>query len=361
MNATNTAIAEVFDTDKGASSASDRRPLPPRLSVLQARDAYLAENGFDTAGYTAGTFDVEAFGRTYTFTNTADRKWAIPLHDLHHAATGYGTDLVGEAEVGAFELMGGCRTAIVYALNISAVVMGLFVAPVRTLRAFVDSRRARALFRQQDPYGRLLEMPLGDLRDKLGIPREGLAREARRLHDEREVRRSDAMPGAPRQPLWVAAVGAVQGLATLGVASFELVRGRSLEGALLDGAACWLGFATAALGALLAASAPAVRRGSLGGRALFGHAAFGLVVVNVVAAVAFAMAPALAASTSILPLLLLWALARRTSADQVSSSCAGAGRSETKSASSAAPAGRRSWCPSTSSSEVPHPPHVQRP
>ncbi len=29
----------------------------------------------------------------------------IPFNDLHHVATGYGTDVLGEAEIGAWELL----------------------------------------------------------------------------------------------------------------------------------------------------------------------------------------------------------------------------------------------------------------
>jgi hypothetical protein len=34
---------------------------------------------------------------------------ALPPHDLHHVATGFDTTLVGEAEIGAWELASGCR------------------------------------------------------------------------------------------------------------------------------------------------------------------------------------------------------------------------------------------------------------
>ena len=32
----------------------------------------------------------------------------LPWHDLHHVATGYGTGLIGEAEISAYELRAGC-------------------------------------------------------------------------------------------------------------------------------------------------------------------------------------------------------------------------------------------------------------
>lgn len=294
-----------------AAPAAGRRPLPPSLRVEDALASYLDENGFDVGGYTAPTFDVEAFGRTYTYANTRDRKWAIPLHDLHHAATGYGTDLVGEAEIGAWELVAGCRTPIVYALNGVAVLMGLFVAPLRTLRAFRDARGGRALYRIDHDYAALLALPLGELRSRLGIPSGGLARAPRRLHDEAERERSDPLPGAPPVASWAVALAAIHGVATLAVVAFELARGRSLEGVPLDGAGVRvLAAATAALGALLVAGAPSARRGSLGGRALLGIGAVGLVVANGIALAAFgAAAPVVAAA--IAPMLILLAALRR--------------------------------------------------
>jgi hypothetical protein len=173
-------------TTPAALPAEGRRPLPDAAIMRDALGAYLAENGFDTAGYTAPTYEVEVFGRAYTFTNTEDRKRAIPLHDLHHVATGYGTDLVGEAEVGAWELVAGCRAPIVYALNLTAVAIGLVLAPLRVLRAFRDARGARSLYRIDHDYDALLALPVGELRRRLGVRAGGVAREPRRLHDSAE-------------------------------------------------------------------------------------------------------------------------------------------------------------------------------
>jgi ubiquinone biosynthesis protein Coq4 len=170
------------------------------MSTRDALAHYLTENGFDTKAYTEPTFEVEVFGRHYVFKNTPNRQWAIPLHDLHHVATGYGTDLVGEAEIGVWELMGGCRTPIVYALNIVAVLFGVFLAPLRILRAARDARGARALYRLGYTYEDLLALPLGELRRRLGTPAGGAARTPRRLHDDAERKQAAAHPGkfAPR-------------------------------------------------------------------------------------------------------------------------------------------------------------------
>lgn len=159
------------------------RPLPAHLGVRDARDAYLAENGFDTETYTAETVTLMAFGRNWTFPNRPNRQWAIPLHDLHHVATGFGSDLVGEGEIGAWELGAGCRTPVVYALNVAAVVLGLFLAPRRMLEAYRAGLRSLALYRQSASYDALLALDLGTLRTRLGLPPEGLATHPRGLHE----------------------------------------------------------------------------------------------------------------------------------------------------------------------------------
>jgi hypothetical protein len=119
---------------------------------------------------------------TITIPNTKPRQRAIPLHDLHHVATGYGTDLVGEAEIAAWELVGGCTSFIVYWLNGSALLLGLVLSPLRVLRALRHARGQRTLYRDPLPYDELVDMTVGDPRTRLGIPREGQADRAARLH-----------------------------------------------------------------------------------------------------------------------------------------------------------------------------------
>ncbi|MRG93017.1 hypothetical protein [Polyangium spumosum] len=174
---TTTAFDSMHDAAPSPLFPRDR-PLPPTLTVRAARDAYLAENGFTTDEYTAETFSLLILGGRFkvTLPNPPPRRWAIPLHDLHHVATGYGVDLTGEAEIGLWELMGGCETWVVYFLNVSAAMLGVVLAPRRMWKAYEDARTARALYRQGMTLDELLEMPLGDLRERLGIPREGLAK-----------------------------------------------------------------------------------------------------------------------------------------------------------------------------------------
>ena len=156
-------------------------PLPDSISVREARDAYLVENGFTTEEYTKDTFSL-AFLRgkmKLTFPNPPSRKRAIALHDLHHVATGYGADLTGEGEIGVWELMGGCDALSVYFLNGVAALGGCMISPRRMLRAYRDARAARALYRQDPKLDELLSLTLGELRGRLGIPEGGISKTRR--------------------------------------------------------------------------------------------------------------------------------------------------------------------------------------
>jgi hypothetical protein len=150
--------------------------LDGSLGMREARDRYLADNGFTTETYTARYVTVDfVFGSRVTFPNTRDRQRAIPLHDLHHVATGYGTDLAGEGEIGAWELAAGCNTLVLYVLNGTVFLLGLVTHPVRTLRAFRHGMRQRTLYRDAITYDELLGLTVGELRARLGVPASGLA------------------------------------------------------------------------------------------------------------------------------------------------------------------------------------------
>jgi hypothetical protein len=164
-------------------------PLPKDLNVKTARDRYLAENGFSVEGYDAKWTEASFFGLNFSVPNTKHHRWAIMRHDLHHAATGYGTDLVGEAEISAWEIRKGFRGLGLYVGSIvaGAALFGLVIAPRRTLAAFRASAAQPSLFQSTLSYESLMAMNLAQLRDALGVAPDGVAAHPRRLH-----------PNAPR-------------------------------------------------------------------------------------------------------------------------------------------------------------------
>lgn len=146
---------------------------PDDSSVGDARARYFAANGFGADGgyredwvrFKVGPFPV-------VFPNTAGRKAAVPCHDLHHVASGYDTNLAGEAEIGAWEIASGCfHVRAAWVLNMLAVWPVLFYAPGRVYRAFVRGRHSKNLY--DGSYDdALLAKRVGELRAKLGLDAE---------------------------------------------------------------------------------------------------------------------------------------------------------------------------------------------
>ena len=162
------------------------RPLPASWSVEAGRDAYLNENGFTVAEYDKPFAEYPLFGFQLPVPNTQARRRAVRLHDLHHVATGYGTDKIGEGEISAWELRRGMKGLGPYvgAIVISGALLGALLAPRRTWRAFVASgaRNGSSLFPVDIPYETLLELSIAELRRELGIPQAGLASGPREVH-----------------------------------------------------------------------------------------------------------------------------------------------------------------------------------
>jgi hypothetical protein len=123
-------------------------------------------------GYQDRWVPVEVGPLKFAFPNTSARRRAVRFHDLHHVATGYGTDHVGESEIAAFEIGGGCGPhAPAWALNLYGMVLGLGNEPARLLPAFVRGRRSGTLY--HTPWDEsVLDLSVGELRSRLGLDRD---------------------------------------------------------------------------------------------------------------------------------------------------------------------------------------------
>jgi hypothetical protein len=170
--------------------------------VGAALDDYLVSNGFDVKAYAAPTYEVdlaEVTGEVWTFPNKPARQWAVPLHDLHHVLTGYGTDVMGEAEIGAWELVAGCTSLFLWWINASAVGVGLLLSPARVMRAGLKAVGQRSLYRHGVPYASLLRLTVGQLRAQIGMPDAGQADRPPRLH--RRAPKTTEPPRSLPQPV----------------------------------------------------------------------------------------------------------------------------------------------------------------
>lgn len=144
-------------------------------NVGEALDEFLALNGFRRDEYAATTYWIRVFGRKIRLPNPESRRVMVPLHDLHHLATGYDTDLRSEAEIGAWELRAGCTTPMLWIINLLAAIVGMFTVPARTIRAFRAGRQRTTLYRLGRSHEEFLGLRIGELRHMLGIPARGLA------------------------------------------------------------------------------------------------------------------------------------------------------------------------------------------
>jgi len=153
------------------------------LPVREARARYFESNGFGDGGYDAKWVKLALGPIPFAFPNTAARVRAVRLHDLHHVATGYDTNLLGEAEIGAWEIGSSCRGFVAaWVLNLYAMQLGLWIDPAAVYRAFVRGRHTGNLYSGNpgNPGAwdeALLEAPVGELRERLRLT--GPAPEAR--------------------------------------------------------------------------------------------------------------------------------------------------------------------------------------
>src|SRR5436309_2493687 len=144
---------------------------PDEEPLEQARARYFEENGFGAdGGYSGPWFYVGWKWLAVPLPNAASRVRAVRLHDFHHIATGYRTTWRGEAEIGAWELAGGCGDYYpAWVLNLYSFAVGLAIAPRRLWGAFVRGRRCRNLYHLGFD-DRWLQQPVGELRSRLGLP-----------------------------------------------------------------------------------------------------------------------------------------------------------------------------------------------
>jgi len=140
------------------------------LTLREARERYFAGSGFPPGGgYDAHWVKVQLGPIPFAFPNTAARVRAVRFHDLHHVVTGYATDLVGEAEIAAWEIAtGSADFGAAWLLNLQALGLGLLRAPGASFRAFVRGRRTRNLYRRRFDDA-LLAARVGELRAELGL------------------------------------------------------------------------------------------------------------------------------------------------------------------------------------------------
>jgi hypothetical protein len=143
------------------------------MTMGDARTRYYETNGFGAdGGDSLRWVPIKILGITIYIPNTDARRRAVRIHDLHHVVTGYGTDLRGEGEIGAWELASGCaRCPVAFVINLFALGIGTAIAPRRTARAWARGRRTRNLYGERNGIDHLLPRYVDEIRASLRLDR----------------------------------------------------------------------------------------------------------------------------------------------------------------------------------------------
>jgi len=113
-------------------------------SMSAGLSQYLLQYNLGDGGYKAKTFSVPFFKLFWIkLPNIANRREAVRFHDLHHVLTEYETGLVGEAEIGAWEIASGCgKYYSAWILNTGSLLYGIFLCPRKVYKAFKRGRKS---------------------------------------------------------------------------------------------------------------------------------------------------------------------------------------------------------------------------
>lgn len=143
---------------------------PSTLTVAEARRRYFAENMFGDGGYDRNFTESKVGPIVVRLPNSETRKRGLRIHDLHHIATGYGTTLLGEAEVSAWELGSGGigKYGSAEAFLYLGVIVGLFINPRAVHRAYRRGKGCKNLYCLEFSE-ELLAITVGELRQQMGL------------------------------------------------------------------------------------------------------------------------------------------------------------------------------------------------
>jgi hypothetical protein len=134
------------------------------MKVAEALQSWRLRTGQGESAYRAPTLPVRLGALAVPVPNPGQLHW----HDLHHLVLGYGTDLVGEMEISAFELRTMPRTVIVFLLCVAGVLAGLMAAPRRTVMAWKRARGWRNLYGSGLRYEEVLGWTMDELLGWMG-------------------------------------------------------------------------------------------------------------------------------------------------------------------------------------------------
>lgn len=134
------------------------------VTVGDARDAFRARHR-ELIAAQSGAFTLRLGPLRLALPNPGH----LDLHDMHHVALGAPPDVLGEIQVGAFEVCSGFPTAYIGLFDVAAVLLGLLCFPRRTIAWLRAYRRCGSFYGERARYDQWLARPVEDLFDFLRL------------------------------------------------------------------------------------------------------------------------------------------------------------------------------------------------
>ena len=137
------------------------------ITVREARAQYFSDNGFgDDGGYNARWVYLDFGWMKVPLYNSAARRKAVPLHDLHHLATGYATDPKGESQVAIWEIAAGTYDKwFALIINLPALLYGFLLWPRDSYKAWQRGRLSESLYKDNFDEA-LLDLTVAELKSR---------------------------------------------------------------------------------------------------------------------------------------------------------------------------------------------------
>jgi hypothetical protein len=145
------------------------------LLVKDALQIYFSQYHFKDGGYNLKWFKIKLGPLFIPLPNIKSRVEAVKIHDIHHLVTEYNADYKGEAEIGAWEIAGGCeKFSVAWLLNLGSFIIGMMFYPRALLKAFLRGRKCATNLYYNTVYDdALLNKTIGELRAKIRIDSPG--------------------------------------------------------------------------------------------------------------------------------------------------------------------------------------------
>lgn len=162
------------------------------MTVGEAREAFRARH-HELLAAQAGSFTLQLGPLGLALPNPGH----LDLHDMHHLALDAPPTIMGEIQVGAFEVRSGFPTAYIGLYDVAAVVLGLLVCPLRTLGWLHRYRGCRSFYDEGPRLDAWLARPLDELLAYLRVRPPRRRRATERASAANAATGSADEPGAP--------------------------------------------------------------------------------------------------------------------------------------------------------------------